>query len=188
MKPIFLKTEIFPMNKILKKQYNLIRAIIYRTTLIISLSTSALVIACSKPNYTLEPPAGIPLVQTRTQTLWIDQDGILWAIVREEAVEDLAAAQESVQAQTSLTKGKQIPALYNMSQLKSITDEAREFYYMSDESVAVSSAYAIVQPSETTVFLCNTIGLPMLKPKVPSKCFVEESEAYSWLQTFLIEK
>ena len=152
---------------------------------ILCIPASFIVLNCGQIKYTLDPPSGTATLETKTERLWMDTTGILWAVVTPKAVEDLPAAKEAVDAQARLSKGKRVPVLYNMSQLASITDDARNYFYQSDESVAVSSAFAVVQPSRFSVFMCNAIGLPMLKPRIESRCFVDENEAYAWLRTFL---
>jgi hypothetical protein len=125
---------------------------------------------------------GEPIV-TRTVVTWLDTHGILWARHAAGSEQTLTEATENVAAALRLTGGKRWPLLIDMSAVKSINREARQ-YYAGPATAAVASAYALVVGSPLSRVIGNFfIGLN--KTAAPTRLFNSCDEARVWLGQFI---
>lgn len=119
----------------------------------------------------------------RSQWIHLGGDGIVYIKTKPGVEIDLADAEESVQKVALLCQGAARPTLVDLSDLKSITREARS-YYAGPETAKVESAMALVIKSPLTKAIGNFF-LSLHKPMIPTRLFRSEVEAVEWLRTFL---
>jgi len=94
---------------------------------------------------------------------------------------DLEIAKICVADRIKFSKGISYPAMIDMSGLRSVTKEARE--YMGKEGAALITAGALIVHSPLTQILGN-LFLTLNKPKVPTKIFTDKNDAREWLKQF----
>jgi hypothetical protein len=97
---------------------------------------------------------------------------------------DLTIARLCVEERLRFCEGESFPCLINMRGLKSVTKEARE--YLANEGTLLVKAGALVINSLLTEMIGN-IFLSVNKPKVPTRLFLDEAAAISWLKQFMTE-
>jgi hypothetical protein len=108
-------------------------------------------------------------------------DGIFIAVFKVKKF-DLDAAKITVQKRLEASKGISYPLLIDARNVQSITKEARD-YFASEEGVSLLLASALILDSVLGKFLGNFF-LQINKPKTPLKLFIDEKEAFKWLQQF----
>ena len=125
-----------------------------------------------------------PEITTRTERIWLGEDGIVRVIMLPVARQTLADAEENVRVIGSLLpSGRRPPLLVDSRQLKSMTREARA-YYASAETASIVSALAIIIGSPATRIMGNFF-LTLSKPPLPSRIFTAEAAALAWLEEFM---
>lgn len=111
--------------------------------------------------------------------MWI-QDQTLFCIYAPFLEINLDIAKAWVQSRDKFTKGKCFPLLLDISNLKFITREAREFL-ASKEGNKNIIAGAYIASTRNEKFLWEMF-LKINRPPIPSKIFVEKQEALEWLK------
>ena len=122
-------------------------------------------------------------IELRTQWVRLGTDGIVYIRTKPRAEIDRADAEETMHVISSLCNGKVPPALVDLSDLKSMTREAR-LYFAGPETAKVQSAAALLIKSPLTKAIGNFF-LGLNKPLIPTRLFTSETEAVAWLQAFL---
>jgi hypothetical protein len=122
-------------------------------------------------------------IELRTQWIRLGDDGIVYIRTKPRVELDRADAEEGILAISSLCAGKPRPALVDMSDLKSMTREAR-LYFAGPETAKVESAAALVIKSPLTKAIGNFF-MGLNKPIIPTRLFTTETEAVAWLRGFL---
>jgi hypothetical protein len=122
------------------------------------------------------------VIKTRTATLWIGEDGIGRLAILHGAEETLEDVINNVEAGIKLDEGRKIPLLCDISGLKSISREAREFY-TGEETTKLVSASAILVDSQVGRLIGNFF-IAVNRPSYPTRIFISESKAIEWLKGF----
>lgn len=122
-------------------------------------------------------------IELRSQWIRLGEDGIIYIRIRPRIEIDRADAEEGIRAVASLCNGKLRPALVDLSDLKSMTREAR-LYFAGPETAAVESAAALVIRSPLTKAIGNFF-MGLNKPLIPTRLFTSETDALAWLRTLL---
>jgi len=107
---------------------------------------------------------------------------ILHSLVAHNAEITLKNARAAIQACKKLTAGRPTPILVNLTQIKSITREAR-LYYGSDTAGQTLAAVALLANSP----IGNIVGKFLTginNMSQPVKFFTDIDNAYQWLMTF----
>ena len=92
-------------------------------------------------------------------------------------------AKENSQVVNELTNGQKLPLLVDITELKSITKEAREWFSnRGRESNIIAIAMLIKSPVSTII---GNFYIGLNKPRVPTKLFHNEGKALKWSQTVL---
>lgn len=120
-------------------------------------------------------------VEVRTQTIWLDSDGIVRAKLKPQVEVDLADAREAVHAISQLCEGKRCPVLIDMTEIQAMDRNAR-VYFAGPETARVESAAAILVRSPLTRAIGNFF-MGLNKPLFPTRLFTTEEEALSWLKS-----
>ena len=123
------------------------------------------------------------IIETRTSQFWLNEDGILWVKTLPQAYYTLADAQKNVEIMHQLADGQKRPVLVEMKQIKGMDGDARA-YSAGDNVEGITLALAMVIGSTLGKTLGN-LWLGINKPPFPSKIFVSEEEAITWLKDFL---
>ena len=122
-------------------------------------------------------------VEVRTQTLWLEDDGIVRVKMKPNVQFSLQDAQATIRAISSVCGGKRCPALVDMRGLVSMDREARR-YFAGEETAKVESAAALLIESPLSKAIGNFF-MGLNKPIVPTRLFTSEAEALAWLKGFV---
>ena len=120
-------------------------------------------------------------VEVRSQTLWLDSDGIVRAKLKPHLHIGLGDAQEAVRAIRELCQGRRSPVLVDMTDLQAMDREAR-VYFAGAETAQVESAVAILVRSPLSRAIGNFF-MGLNKPLFPTRLFTSEEEALAWLKS-----
>jgi hypothetical protein len=123
------------------------------------------------------------VIETRTQTLSLSEEGIVYAKVKPNVEVGRGDAEEVVRAIRVLVAGKARPTLIDMGELKFIDREART-YFAGPETATVEAAAALIVRSPIAKAVGNFF-LGLNKPLTPTRLFSSEAEALDWLRCFL---
>ncbi len=126
------------------------------------------------------------IVETRTVRLWVGEDGIVRVRYFENIEETLEDAIENIQALGDLVGDRLNVVFFDYSNVKSQTRECRQ-YYASEATARVVSATAILVTSALSRVIANFF-MGFNKPKHPTRIFISEEEAVTWLKSFLPER
>lgn len=130
------------------------------------------------------PRAGqSPVVETRTQTVWLDAEGIIRAQFKHNCDVNLEDAQESIRKIGEVGAGTPRPTLVDLSGTRSIDREARK-YFAGPETAKVESAAALLVKSPLSRAIGNFF-MGMNKALTPARLFTSEPEALAWLRGYL---
>ncbi len=107
------------------------------------------------------------------------EDGIIFGVIYAENM-TLTCARQIVDSRYSFTKGKKYSTLIDISRLKSITKEARD--YLS-QGRAVENLSATAFYSDTILSqIVAKFFLSFNKPNLPAKIFSNQKKALNWLK------
>ncbi|SIT85568.1 hypothetical protein SAMN05444128_1562 [Pontibacter indicus] len=109
------------------------------------------------------------------------REGILYCIYNEVKELDLDKARICVQDRLGYIDGQVYPSLFDITQVKHSTKEARD--YLADEGNAGVVASAILVTSPMVKMAAN-IYIHVNKPKNPTRMFTSKEEAVQWLSQF----
>jgi hypothetical protein len=112
------------------------------------------------------------------------EDGIVYIKTKPRVEIDRANAEEVMRVVGSMGNGKLRPVLVDLSNVKSMTREAR-LYFAGPETAAVQAAAALVIKSPLTRAIGNFF-MGLNKPLIPTRLFTSETDAVTWLRTFLV--
>ncbi|MGZ5282130.1 MAG: DUF7793 family protein [Bacteroidia bacterium] len=109
------------------------------------------------------------------------EDGIAYA---ELYIEDitLAAAEQMVELRYKVTDGEEYPVLIDISRIKSVTKEARDFL-SEGKAVEKISAAALYTNSLISRIVANFF-LGFNRPAIPIKIFTSKDEAVKWAKHY----
>ncbi len=111
------------------------------------------------------------------------EEGIMRQVALPVSEHTLADAKENVEVAAKIVKGKKVPGLIDIREVKSISREAR-MHYAGDENAKVLNAVAMLVDSPVSRIIGNFfIGLN--KAPFPCKLFSSESAAIEWLREFI---
>jgi hypothetical protein len=123
-------------------------------------------------------------LETRTQAVWLSDEGIVHARLKPHIELDLADAEEAIRAITTVSRGARRPVFVDMTAIKFMSRDAR-MYFAGPETANVESAAALLVRSPLTRAIGNFF-LGLNKPLFPTRLFTSESEALAWLRGFAI--
>lgn len=125
------------------------------------------------------PPAGA--VVTRTETIWLGHDGVLYAVIQPDLVMNLDDAVDNVRASAVVAGGVRRPAVIDMRGHRvSATREARA-YYAGVENAQVVLAAALLVASPVSRLIGNFF-LGVHRTPFPLRMFGELAPALEWLR------
>jgi hypothetical protein len=119
-------------------------------------------------------------VTTRTARMWLDDGGILRVIHAAGSEQTADDARENCDAGGTLAEGIKWPMLVDMSQVKSISREARTVYAQRQNAETVSALALVIGSPVSRVIGNFFIGLN--KPAMPTRLFTSIEDATAWLR------
>jgi len=125
-----------------------------------------------------------PGVENNYIKIW-KEEKLLYAKFSENLDMTLEIAKICVDARIKLSNGTSYPVLIDMSGIRSVTKEARDF--MGKEGAQLITAGALIVRSPIARIIGN-LFLLLNAPKVPTKLFTDEEDARKWLEQFNITK
>lgn len=118
---------------------------------------------------------------TRTQYVWMDDQGIVHAEIKAGAQLVREDAEEVIATIAELAGGTPRPVLVDMSKARGM-DRGARMYFAGAETARHESAAALIVKSPLTRALGNFF-MGLNKPLVPTRLFSEETEALEWLRS-----
>jgi hypothetical protein len=116
------------------------------------------------------------------QYIRIRKDGdFLYGIFADNLHVTIDIAKACVETRLALSEGRSYPQLIDVTGIKSITKEARE--YLATEGTKLVKAGAFIVGSPLNKMLGN-IFLFINTPEVPTKLFTDEGKAKEWLKKY----
>jgi hypothetical protein len=122
-------------------------------------------------------------IETRTNLVRLDDEGILRVRAKPHAALELIDAQELTAAEMTLIEGQKRPILVDLRSIKSMTRECR-LYFAGPEPAKIHLAGALVIHTPFGKALGNFF-MGFNKPIVPTRLFTNDEEALGWLRTYL---
>lgn len=123
---------------------------------------------------------------TRTEQIWLGEDGIIRAVIHPGLVTSLEDAQENVRGFAKVAGGKRRLAVIDMrAHAASATRDARE-YYAGPENAKVVLAVALLVNSSISRMLGNFF-MGINKTMFPLRLFAEPEPALEWLRGLRVE-
>lgn len=118
----------------------------------------------------------------RYTSFWkeIDDDIIFWNY-SPNTVMDINVAKELVKNRMEYTEGKDFYTIVDVSNLKSVTKDAREYMSHPDFGLKGILAGAFISNKPVTTMVVNFF-LAINKPIVPAKFFTAKEEALKWIK------
>ena len=113
---------------------------------------------------------------------WLNEDGYIIAVGSNHQLHTLAHAVENTELIARIRGNVRRPFLIDMSKVKSMSKEARE-YYAGPEPKKNITAVAILTTSLVGKAVANFFLL-LTKPSVPTRMFTDFEEARKWLQQY----
>jgi hypothetical protein len=118
------------------------------------------------------------VLDLRTYSTWMGDDGIARTVVKEGAEIVLEDAKANSIAVCSLAGPEKFALIVDTRKIKSITKEARDYFSLNGRESRVV-AFAILIDSPLSVIIGNFF-MGLNKPRVPVKLFNSESKAIAW--------
>lgn len=113
------------------------------------------------------------------------KDGILLGPYPDGAEIELADIKKMISERIEFLNGNKVPALVDITGVKKVSKEARDYMATSQASEGIVAA-AILSKSMFSTFLCNFfIKVSLIKAPIPIKQFTNESEALLWLKQYI---
>jgi hypothetical protein len=122
-------------------------------------------------------------VKTKSETIIFESSGIVKCCIHKGYFLELVDAKENVEVIKQFANGNALPVLVDIRQSKGGSKESRA-YFASEEVGKVQSACALLVSSPLSRLIGNFF-IGFNKTKFPTKLFLKEDEAITWLKTFL---
>jgi hypothetical protein len=122
------------------------------------------------------------VIKTRTSKIW-EEDGILHCKLNPGIDVDLEDAKEIMNVSSLFRRGRSIPVLGDLSEVRSISHESRE-YLSGEEATSIASSLAIITGTPISKIIGNFL-IGINKPPYPVKLFTSQEKAIKWLRTFV---
>jgi hypothetical protein len=120
------------------------------------------------------------VITTRTLTLSMREDGILYGVALPDSQQTLEDAQKNLQVALSLADGRRVPFLLDIRSTGTLSREAR-MYYAGEEGAQAVKGLAMVADSAFTRVVGN-LFIRLAKANFPVRLFTSPDEATAWLR------
>ena len=135
-----------------------------------------------KSSYEIPPYA----VASASGLTWLDDSGIIIAVGRNHAIHTLEHALENQKINETIANGVRRPFLIDMTDVKSMSHEARAFY-AGPEPPKILTAVAILTNSHLGKVVAN-LFMTLTQPTLPTKLFTSFEAAKDWLMQYKEEE
>ncbi len=122
-------------------------------------------------------------INTRCSKLWLDEGGILHEHFFPKTDFTIQDAKQSMAVGLELSESTDFSWLVDMTNMKSITKEARE-YFGKVENSHIKAVGLVTNSPVSRVF--GNFFLRFNKPAIPVRLFSSEPQALKWLEGFLL--
>jgi hypothetical protein len=119
------------------------------------------------------------MIETRVFHTSMDPRGFIRTQVKPGSSIELKDAQENTQAVIDISGGSNYPILVNLTEIRSISKEARDHFSMRGRKPNVLGIAMVVNRPVSVIIGNFFLGLN--KPTVPTKLFVSERTAEKWI-------
>ncbi len=119
----------------------------------------------------------------RGASFYLDEQGVIRGREADTGTFELADAQEAIAAIRQLAGDRKRPLVVDISDLRTMTREARAYFTHPDHGEFLNAVALVVRS-----LLSRAIGnffLGLNRPAVPTRLFNDEEEALAWVRTFL---
>jgi hypothetical protein len=121
------------------------------------------------------------VVETKKSRIWVEE-GVRFDEIKENVMLTLKDAQENLMAYYRVTIRETAPTLLNLSHLKSMTHDAREYLAGKHAEASVTAMALLVGAPITEITASHYIKLS--KPNFPAEMFTSKEEALAWLEQY----
>lgn len=121
--------------------------------------------------------------ENRNSRIWLSEEGIIHQVLKRNAEQTVADAQEDMKIYSQLCSSKKRPTLIDISQVRSITREARLFY-SRELAVKYNTAMVLVTETKLSRVIANFM-LGLTKPAIPIRLFTDKNKGLKWLQRYV---
>lgn len=128
----------------------------------------------------LVPPADAR--PTASGSVWVNQDGIIIAVGITHDIHTLEHARENIKVIGELSNGKRLPLLVDMTLVKAMSRDARE-YYGGPEPEKYVCAAAYITNSTVGMIVAN-FTMNLVAHRVPTRLFKDSGSALKWLMKY----
>lgn len=140
----------------------------------------------------MKPLVNIPLSHPKiahglSGPVWLSEDGIIFIVLGNEAEHTLVHAKSQIEALEKVCKGIPRPVLADVTNLKAISREARE-YYTGGKNMQKITALGIVSASKVGRFVANFFIGVNLHTEIPIRICDDLETAIQWLKRFTNDK
>ena len=122
------------------------------------------------------------VINTRCSKLWLDERGIIHEYFFPKTDYTIQDAKQSMAVGLELSEGADFSWLVDMTGMKTITKEARE-YFGKIENSHIKAVGLVTNAPVSKVF--GNFFLRFNKPAIPVRLFSSEIQAHDWLKEFL---
>ena len=131
----------------------------------------------------MEPPKNVRVIEWKTSTVWLDENGILYSISKKVPQQTIEEAKKSVEDFKKLVGDKKVCMLADVTNTTESTKEMRD--WAAVELPKLIKALAMVSKSPLGKMLAN-LFFRVKKQPYPVRMFNDETEAVTWLKNYLI--
>lgn len=109
------------------------------------------------------------------------EGGIIYAKYKVHAI-DITLAQEATQLRIKFTRSQSLPVLTDISEVKRVSKEARQYFSSEDSAVNITALAVLVEHPVTRAIF--NFFLKFQQPKYPARAFSSVSSAEKWLKQY----
>lgn len=121
-------------------------------------------------------------IESAASYFWLDEDGIIIIINKPTALHSKADAEENIVVTRQVSAEKPRPILIDMTDVRSMTREAREIYAKEGNDSRVKAIGIVTRSSMGRIV--GNFFLGFNKPAVPTRLFKTHKVAKKWLMAF----
>ena len=124
---------------------------------------------------------GKEIIETSTASFWLNDEGIIQAVIKKDAKLILKDAVENVEIMERIGSPPRL-LFVDIRLVKSVTKELRD-YFASKEVSQILPVRAILVGSPVAKIM-GDMFLRVMDPAFEAKIFIEESAAMEWLRSY----
>src|SRR5687768_3572365 len=122
-------------------------------------------------------------VESNASFFWLDDDGILVIVNKAKTLHDEADAEEGILIVRYISAGIPRPLLIDMTDVKSMSREAREIYAKESTERRVKAVGLVTRSAVSRII--GNFFLSFNRTTVPTKLFRETEPAKKWLLSYV---